>query len=78
MWNLLKQYYGLDWVGMITSILFLYFMGNKKRIGFIWGIIANITWIMLNFWAHIFAGVILNVILFILNVRGFIKWGSKK
>jgi len=74
--KLFGQYYGIDWLAMCGSLLFIYFVGNKKRYSFIIGIIANIAWIVVNFWAHVWAGVIVNIILTGLNVRGYIQWGK--
>ena len=72
--ELLGQYYGLDWLAMITSFLFMYFIGNKKRYAFIFGLIASIAWIFPNFAAHIWPGVFLNAVLIVLHIRGYIKW----
>jgi len=68
------QYYGMDWLAMITSLLFMYYIGNKKRFGFIFGFISGLAWIFTNYVAHIWAGIILNLILLILHVRGYMKW----
>jgi len=68
------QYYGIDWIAMITSILFIYYIGNKKRNGFIFGIIAAAAWILVNYWARIWPGILLNILLIAFHVRGYIKW----
>jgi len=77
MWELIGQYYGIDWIAMVASVLFIYLVANQKREGFIWGVIANITWIILNLWAQIYAGVVLGVVTLIMNIIGFIKWGRE-
>lgn len=74
--ELFGTYYGLDWVAMITSFLFMYYIGNKKRIGFLYGLMAAGAWIYTNTIAHLWAGVLLNVILIGLHVRGYLKWGK--
>lgn len=71
------QYYGLDWLAMITSFLFMYLIGSKKRSGFIFGLINAIAWGYVNYLAHIWPGIIVNIALIILHVRGYLKWGSK-
>jgi len=70
------QYYGIDWLAMIGSLLFIYLVGDKKRYSFIVGGFANIGWITVNFWANIWAGVIVNIILTFLNIRAYIQWGK--
>lgn len=74
--NVFGQYYGLDWIAMIGSLLFIYLIGNKKRYSFFIGGVANIAWIIVNYWANIWAGVIVNIILTFLNVRGYLHWGQ--
>lgn len=76
--ELTGNYYGLDWLAMLMSLLFLYYIGSKKRYAFILGIIGNVVWIFINFLAQIWPGVILNIILIFLNVRGYIKWKTNK
>jgi len=76
MHELFAQYYGLDWVAMITSLLFIYLIGNKQRYGFVLGLIAALAWIFVNVIAEIWPGVLLNLILIVLHVRGYVKWGK--
>ncbi len=67
-------FYGIDWLAMVMSLLFLYLIGEKKKSAFWVGIIGNIAWIVVNFFAGIWPGVILNIILIFLNIRGYQKW----
>jgi len=73
-----QTFYGLDFAAMIFSLLSIYCLGNKKKIGFIFGLFANAAWIMTNFLAGILAGILLNIILINLNIRGFFKWKKIK
>ena len=75
--ELFGTYFGMDWVAMITSLLFMYYIGSKKRIGFLFGLIAAVAWIYTNIVAHMWAGVLLNLILIGLHVRGYVKWGKE-
>jgi nicotinamide riboside transporter PnuC len=68
------EFYGIDWLAMVMSLLFLYLIGEKKKSAFWVGIIGNIAWIVVNFFAGIWPGVILNIILIFLNIRGYQKW----
>ena len=72
--QLLGKYYGADWVAMLMTLLFLYLIGNKKRYAFILYIIGNVAWIFTNYLAEIWPGVILNVVLIFLNIRGYKNW----
>ena len=60
--ELFGQYYGMDWIAMITSLLFMYYIGNKKRYAFFFGFISAIAWTYTNLVAHIWAGMLLNVL----------------
>jgi hypothetical protein len=68
------QYYGLDWVATGFSVLSIYFIGDGRRIGFTLGIIGAVLWAAFNVFAHSVAGTLLNVLLFGLFFRGYMKW----
>jgi len=72
--KLFGNYYGLDWLAMVMSLLFLYQLGNKKRYAFVLYSVGNLAWIAVNFLAQIWPGVILNIILIALNIRAYNKW----
>jgi len=62
---------------MFTSFAFIYLIGGRKRSGFIWGLVAAIAWIIVNVIADIWPGVVLNVVMVVLHVRGYLNWGKK-
>ena len=68
------HYYGIDWLAMIMSLLTVYYVGSKKRIGFLFGVAGASAWIFTNTLAHIWPGIILNIVLLFLYARGFNKW----
>ncbi|MFC1655502.1 hypothetical protein ACFL3C_01405 [Patescibacteria group bacterium] len=72
--EILGNYYGLDWIGMAGSLIFLFLVGSKKRYSFIIYTVGNIAWIAVNYMGHIWPGVILNIILIALNARAYAKW----
>ncbi|MBT3349384.1 hypothetical protein HN954_05000 [bacterium] len=72
-----QTYFGLDFLAMTFSLLSVYFLGSKKRIGFVMYLIANVLWIVVNTRAGILAGVVLNVVLIALNFRGLRNWKNK-
>lgn len=72
------KYYGLDWVAMATSLLAVYLMGNKNRVGFLSYIIANALWIYLGVFKMQSLGITIgNIFFLIMNLRGFFKWKSQ-
>ena len=74
--TLFEQYYGIDWLAMSLSLLFIYFIGNKNKYGFIFGVLSCFAWIFVNYLASIWPGILLNILLIILHTRGYIKWGK--
>ena len=69
------NYYGLDWLAMGLSVLAVYLLGNKNRLGFITFMTANMLWIFVGFVLMQSAGIALgNIIFLVLNTRGFLKW----
>jgi nicotinamide riboside transporter PnuC len=76
--ELFFQYYGIDWIAMLMSLLVIFFIGDKKRYGFIFGMIGACAWIFTNYFAHVWPGVILNIVLIGLYTRGYIKWSKDK
>lgn len=77
--NILLKYYGLDWLAMAASLLAVYLIGNKNRIGFISYILANVLWIYLGIFRMQSFGISIgNVFFLIMNVRGYLKWKETK
>ena len=68
------DYYGLDWVAMSTSLLAVYLLGRKNRIGFACFLFSNLIWILLGVLAGIWGIVVGNVLFLALNARGYMKW----
>lgn len=73
----LFKYYGLDWLAMVLSVAAMILLGNKMKWGFVFFLIANVTWLVLSVlilksWAIAIG----NSIFLITNLRGFIKWNK--
>ena len=73
-WHTVIQYYGADWLGMFLSVLNIWLMGNKNKYGFLVGILANLSWLIFGIMSETIAGLIVNLIMIILNFRGYQKW----
>jgi hypothetical protein len=70
------QHYGLDWVAMLLTFIAIYALGNKQRHGFLIMIAGNCCWIILGFKFESLGMILANVIFFVMNTRGFIRWGK--
>ena len=68
------QYYFLDWVAMGTSLLAVYLLGQKNRLGFASFMVSNTLWMAVGFLAGSYGILLGNVVFFGLNLRGFLKW----
>ena len=76
--ELLTQYYGVDYLAMFLTFIAIYLVGSKKRYGFMIGLVGNSLWMLYSVWAVAPAIFIVNLVLGILYLRGYIKWGDDK
>ena len=72
------SYYGLDWLGMLTSFAAVYLLGNKSRSGFAVFMVSNLTWIAVGALAGSMAMTFGNLIFFALNLRGYLGWKPER
>lgn len=71
------QYYFLDWISMALSLLAVYLLGQKNRIGFISFMISNVGWIIIGIWADSYGIIVGNIVFLGLNLRGYFKWQAE-
>ena len=69
----LGQYYGLDWVATVFSVVSIYYVGDGRSLGFSFGMAGALLWAVFNVLAHSAAGTLLNVLLFGLFFRGYMR-----
>lgn len=74
MTEILLKYHGIDWVAIIMTFLTLYYLGEKRRFGFVFGIVASISWLIFGILVDSIANIIANVIFIALNLRGYLNW----
>lgn len=67
-------YYGLDWVATVFTFLSIYWLGEHRRRGFVIGMVGNGFWFAFGCMADSPATLVANVIIFGLNVRGYLRW----
>lgn len=72
--DILLSYYGVDWTAMVMIFFSLYYLGEKRRAGFVFGVLASISWLTFGILAGSVANVIANVIFITLNIRGYLNW----
>jgi len=68
------NYYGLDWLGTVAGLASIYYLGRRQRIGFALRIIASLFWVAFGVVAGTTAGVIANVAVIVLSVKGMKEW----
>ena len=64
----------MDYIAIFFVLLGMYLLTLKNRWGFIAFMIGSVAWMIVNVIAGIFAGIVLNVIMIILNLKGFMGW----
>lgn len=74
----LTQYYGLDWIAMVTIFLSVYLLGNRRKIGFVFGVVGSVSWLAFNSLVDSWPGIVANAVLIVLHVRGFLEWEKRK
>jgi nicotinamide riboside transporter PnuC len=59
---------------MVFSLLALYLIGRRNRVGFLSFIAANVCWVSIGWLTMSLAIMVGNIIFLILNVRGYRNW----
>ena len=70
------NYYGLDWAGTALGLLSIYYLGRKRKIGFVLRIAASVFWVAFGILAGTVAGIVANVTVILLSLSGLKQWGS--
>ena len=70
----LMQYGGSDLLGILFSFMMLYFLGNKKRYGFLCGVLANLSWTVFGVITESYPLIMANIVFCGLNFRGYLRW----
>ena len=68
------HYYGLDWGDAVFSMLGIYFLSRKNRIGFVFNAVGAVSGLVLFTWLNSYPFMGLNVILIYLNLVGYARW----
>lgn len=68
------NYYGLDWLGTVVGLASIHYLGRQRKVGFVLRIIASLFWIAFAVIAGTAAGVIANIAVILLSLKGFTEW----
>jgi hypothetical protein len=67
----------IQWPAMVVTVLAAWWIGSRqpqrRMAGFIFFIISNALWVVWGYYTHAYALIILQVFLFVMNLRGFRK-----
>ena len=70
------QYHGCDWAATLFTFASLYLLGNKMRMGFLLGVLANFFWFSYGFMTDSIANMVCSTVIVLLQIRGWHNWGQ--
>ena len=68
------NYYGLDWLGTLVGLTSIYYLGRRKKVGFVLRIVASLFWVAFAVVAGTVAGVVANIAVILLSLHGMKEW----
>lgn len=72
------QYYGVDWIVTVLVFAGIFLLGDKKKAGFIVGMASSVFAFLFSFQIGSIANGVTSVVLFVLYLRGYLKWKKTK
>jgi len=72
--EMMGNHLGLDLIAVVLMFVSLWLLGNQRREGFIFGLLAALAFVAFNGLVDSFWGILGNLILAILNIRGWMRW----
>jgi hypothetical protein len=70
----LWQYKGVDWLGMIFAAVSLVYLGQHRKLGFVFGLACNVAWLVFGIMTESVANIMANVLYMGFNIRGWKRW----
>lgn len=67
-------YYGIDWLWYGASILAVYLLGNRNKLGFVSMIVSDLMGLAMAYLTHSSATLVGSLLYLLLNVRGWYAW----
>lgn len=71
-------YYGLDWASFLLGVYGMYSLSEKKKVGFIFQVLASICAIVCSYWAGQFGFIMSNAVMMGVAGYGFWNWNKDK
>ena len=68
------NYYGFDYLAALCAIVGMFFLGEKKRVGFVLYMVATTSGLVFSILAQSPPLMVTNILMFIMNLRGYIRW----
>ena len=68
------EYYGLDWMDAIGTVLGIYYLSKKQRVGFLLNAAGALAGLLMFLLIQSYPFILLNVALIALNLSGYLKW----
>ena len=74
----IEAHYTLQGIAFTLGVIGMLFIGNKKRIAFLLFPIGNVVGIVLSLTVRpvMFSALLMSLVLIILNLRNYVKWGK--
>lgn len=68
------QYYGIDWSVTLTVFLGIFLLSEKKRSGFLVGMLSAVLSLVFSVQIRSVAAGMTALVVFFLYLRGFVRW----
>lgn len=73
------RYFLIDWLAMALSLLGVYLLGRKQKVGFIIFTISNLIWAGLGFTLMGSLGIAIGNLVFAgININGYVNWVAEE
>lgn len=72
----LFEYFAVDWLAMVLTLLAIWMIGNRDRNGFYVHIAGNFSWIVMGFMAGSLATMLANAAFILVNIRALLLWSK--
>lgn len=67
-----------DWTAFAVTLLGVYLLSEYKRSGFIINGAGSVLWVIIGLHSGLEGLLVLNIVLFILYIKGYLKWKTNK
>jgi hypothetical protein len=74
LWQSALQYWGVDWALAAAALASIFFLGDKRRAGFLIGVFSCVLGLIFSWQINSIANAITSSVLLLLYMRGWLKW----